>query len=200
MEKKKTEAIQVIEMSETKLLISFTENNPSGTDEENTNEHQKELEKTNIYCDKEIQTDPTKDAKGHDEWIGFSLKTFFIGLSSSALPSTWDFFGDTLLGVEYLNDNGTEIIYHTDNITNIPYHCDLLSNSTSDYIEYKCVETQKIYGILTLIITFLPGIHWYSVVKTKKHKLEKFLTTLFFPIFMVLFKVSLNVYSIVNTT
>ena len=160
LEKKETEAIQVLEISESKLLISFTENNPSGTDEENTKEHQKELEKTNIYCDKEIQTDPTEDAKGHNEWIGFSLKTFSIGLSSLALPSTWDFFGDTLLGFEYLNDNGTEIIYQTDKITNIPYYCDLRSNSTSDYIEYK-------------------------------QKLEKFLTTLFFPIFMVLFKVNL---------
>ena len=178
-------------MSQSKLLINFTENNLSGTDEEHTKEHQKEQAKTNIYSDKEIQTDPTEDAKGHNEWIGFSLKTFFIGLSSSALPSTWDFAGDTLLGFEYLNDNGTEKIYQTDNITNIPYHCDLLSNSTSDYIEYQCVETQKIYGILTLIIIFLPGIHWYSVVETKKHKLAKFLTTLFFPIFMVLFKVNL---------
>ena len=178
------------------MEMSDTENNQAGKDEENTNHLQKELARTKIYSDKEFKTDPTKDAEGQaegaaDEWTGFRLKLFFIGLFFSVIPSSWDLFGDILLGLEYLNDNGTEKIYQTDNITNIPYHCDLLSNSTSDDIEYKCIETQKIYGILTLIITFLPGIHWYSVHITKKRELEKFFAALFFPIFMIWFKVNL---------
>ena len=45
------------------------------------------------------------------------------------------------------------------------------------------------YGIITLLIPFLPGIQWYASVKTVNHPFGKFLTSLLFPFFMISFKV-----------
>ena len=46
------------------------------------------------------------------------------------------------------------------------------------------------YGVITLLIPFLPGIRWYASVKTEKHHFARFVTSLFFPFFMIIFKVS----------
>ena len=69
-----------------------------------------------------------------------------------------------------------------------------LANSSSEHRyypenSYVCWTTpNRAYGLLTLLITFLPGIQWYTSIKTR-HKLTRVLSSLFFPVFMVLFKV-----------
>ena len=49
--------------------------------------------------------------------------------------------------------------------------------------------SNKFYGIITLLIPFLPGIQWYASVKTVNHPFGKFLSSLLFPFFMIFFKV-----------
>ena len=49
--------------------------------------------------------------------------------------------------------------------------------------------SNKFYGIITLLIPFLPGIQWYASVKTVNQPFGKFLTSLLFPFFMIFFKV-----------
>ena len=49
---------------------------------------------------------------------------------------------------------------------------------------------KQFLGMLTMAIPFLPGIQWYATVKTE-YKLSRFLSSLFFPVFMVAFKVSM---------
>ena len=69
-----------------------------------------------------------------------------------------------------------------------------IANSSSEHRyypenSYGCWTTpNRVYGLLTLLITFLPGIQWYTSIKTR-HKLTRVLSSLFFPVFMVLFKV-----------
>ena len=47
-----------------------------------------------------------------------------------------------------------------------------------------------VIGMLTIAIPFLPGIQWYTTITTE-YKLTRFLSSLFFPVFLVAFKVSM---------
>ena len=136
------------------------------------------------------------------EWNGvekFRLKRFFIGLFSASV-SFFDFFSDSLLGVKFLQEGLVFDSSKTDG-TYIDDNCTALNIKTfnySDYIEsrqysagsYTCENYNRMYGFATLAILFLPGIQWHAYLKTK-YNLGKFLTSLFLPIFMVIFQVSL---------
>ena len=56
------------------------------------------------------------------------------------------------------------------------------------------------YGVITLLIPFLPGIRWYASVKTEKHHFARFVTSLFFPFFMIVFKVTRSYAALQTTT
>ena len=127
------------------------------------------------------------------EWSEFrSFGTFLVGLLFSVLPSLFDFTSDGLLAWEYIfghNNHG-----ETYDMKHIPPKCRVYesSNKTSSSIFFYCeIEPRPILGVITLIIPFLPGIQWYASISTKKHKIKiwKFITSLLFPIFMVVFKV-----------
>ena len=110
----------------------------------------------------------------------------------SVLPSLFDFTSDGLLAWEYIF--GHNYYDETYDRKHVPPKCQLLAspNKTSSSIVFFCeIEPRPILGVITLIIPFLPGIQWYTSVSTKKHtkKIWKFITSLLFPIFMVVFKV-----------
>lgn len=137
-----------------------------------------------------------------NEWNGveqFQLKTFFIILFSAFL-SFFDFFSDGLLGIRYLQEGLVFDSLKTDGDF-IDANCTALDVKTynfSDYIEsrqykvgsYTCSNYNLLYGIATIAITFLPGIQWHAYLKTQ-YNLGKFLSSIFFPIFMVIFQVNL---------
>ena len=124
------------------------------------------------------------------EWKGFTLRAFLTGLIFSLIPALYDFVVDNLLGWEYFS--GRKTTYHTDNLTFIPETCFLQQNNTSN-LTYDCIHPPNLlYGYLTLLIPFLPGIQWYSSLQVeKKYMLAKFMSSLLFPIFMIVFKVRL---------
>ena len=126
-----------------------------------------------------------------EEWKDFKFKPFFMTILFSVLPAFWDFISDNLLGWEYLL--GRNYIYQTKDATSNPDEalCELLGNTSSTTLTFSCTtEPNLLFGIITLLIPFLPGIQWYATLKTKKHLFGKFITSLFFPFFMVFFKVN----------
>ena len=100
------------------------------------------------------------------EWRGFTLRAFLTGFLFSLIPALYDFVVDNLLGWEYFT--GRNMTYHTDNLTFIPEACFLQQNNTSNFT-YICRDPpNRIYGYLTLLIPFLPGIQWYSSLQVGK--------------------------------
>ena len=142
------------------------------------------------------------------EWKGFSLKAFFTGLIFSVLPAFFDSIVDNLLGWEYIV--GSEQFFLTGNSTSIPGECQTIENlnftsildeyqlhENSTIFAYTCrTQANVLFGIITIAIPFLPGIQWYASLKTERsHAFWKFITSLFFPFFMLFFKVGLhNIY------
>ena len=114
-----------------------------------------------------------------DEWKSakdFKLSTFLTRLLLATFAA-FSLASDCLLFLEYLG-KGLESEANRTHST----------NSTSPLTKSND-QNDKVYGILTLLIQFLPGIQWYTSITTK-HKLLRFLTTIFFPFFTVIFKVT----------
>ena len=136
------------------------------------------------------------------EWTNveeFNLMKFFIILFSASL-TFFDFFSDGLLGIQFLQEGFVFNSSKTDDDF-IDGSCTALNITTFNYDEYNqtrrydvgsytCDKYNRMYGFATLAISFLPGIQWHAYLKTK-YSLGKFLTSLFFPFFMVIFQVSL---------
>ena len=130
-----------------------------------------------------------------EEWKGFEFRHFFTCLFFSVLPAFYDFIGDNLLGWEYLL--GKEYIFQTEDITSVPEEdvCQLIGNvslasATSLTYTFSCTtKPNMLFGIITLLIPFLPGIQWYATLQTKDYRFGKFITSLLFPFFMIFFKV-----------
>ena len=117
-----------------------------------------------------------------DEWKSakdFKLSTFLTRLLLATFAA-FSLASDCLLFFEYLG-KGLESEANRTHSTNA-------TNSTSPLTKSND-QNDKVYGILTLLIQFLPGIQWYTSITTK-HKLLRFLTTFFFPFFTVIFKVT----------
>ena len=133
-----------------------------------------------------------------DEWKSakdFKFSTFLSRLLLAVFAAC-SLASDFLLFVEYLTKgfkesegNRTLSIEHEqntfDNYTRTTEH----SFPPNPLIESND-QNNKVYGILTLLIQFLPGIQWYTYTTTNQ-KLVRFLTTIFFPFFKVIFKVTL---------
>ena len=114
----------------------------------------------------------------------------------ASIPKGCDNFANrttTTLTYNYsCETGGSDIFYQTHEIGSIPEGCLIFENISATALEYvfSCnTEPKRLYGVTTLLIPFLPGIQWYSSLRTKKHKLGKFITSLLFPFFMVAFKV-----------
>ena len=156
---------------------------------------EKQSEKSKLTIGTKTGKQPTKyEVDGViKEWSEFrSFGTFLVGLLFSVLPSLFDFTSDGLLAWEYIF--GHNYYDETYDRKHVPPKCQLLAspNKTSSSIVFFCeIEPRPILGVITLIIPFLPGIQWYTSINTKRHKIKiwKFITSLLFPILMVVFKV-----------
>ena len=143
------------------------------------------------------------------EWKGFRLKEFFTGLFFSVLPAFYDIITKNLLGWEYIH--GSEQSFITDDVSTIPRDCQIVMSSsnfttllnqhrfhenltTLKGYTYTCgTEPNPFLGIITIAIPFLPGIQWYAFLKTTKQQaFTKFITSLFFPFFLLFFKVGIH--------
>ena len=136
--------------------------------------------------------------KNHSE---FKVKKFYRWLLPSALFSIYSFAAHTFLGFKYLS---TGFILQSENFTTDNPSCRNLSEEVlstgSDWTDkrfyaensYTCERQNLVFGIATLSIQFLPGIQWYSTLKVKtiNHRLGRFLSSLLFPFFSILFKVT----------
>ena len=148
--------------------------------------------------DKEEEEDQVREVI--KEWTNveeFRLRTFFIILFSASL-SFFDFFSDSLLGIKFLQE-GFVFDSSKTNGRMIDDNCSALNITTFNYSEYNetreyseglytCNNYNRMFGFATLAISFLPGIQWHTYLKTK-YSLGKFLTSLFFPFFIVIFQV-----------
>ena len=135
------------------------------------------------------------------EWTNveeFHLRRFFLILFSASM-TFFDFFSDSLLGIQFLQE-GFVLNSSETKGEKIDDSCTELDITTFNYDEYNetrqynvglytCDKYNRMYGFATLAISFLPGIQWHAYLKTK-YSLGKFLTSLFFPFFMVIFQVS----------
>ena len=130
----------------------------------------------------------------------FEVRKFLLQLFPSALYSVYSLVSHTFLGVKYLN---TGFILQSDNFTFDNPSCKNLTvefSAHSDWTDtrvyadhvYTCERQNLVFGIATLSIQFLPGIQWYTTLKVKAghHRLGRFLSSLLFPFFSILFKVT----------
>ena len=109
----------------------------------------------------------------YEEWKtskGFSLKKSLVRFLFAAI-SAYLFATQSLLSVRYLQKDDTSDEQHV-----------VRQNFTNSIL------SDKILGISTLVIQFLPGIQLYTFTSTNC-KLIRFLVSLFFPFFLVFFKV-----------
>ena len=124
--------------------------------------------------------DEWKSAKDF-ELSAFAIRFLFATFAAFSLAS------DTLLVSEYLK-KGLTLANETlanENHTIYPNQSTSVERTTH---ETPSDQNNLVFGFLTLFIQFLPGIQWYTSVATK-HLLLRFLTTIFFPFFTVIFKV-----------
>ena len=109
----------------------------------------------------------------YEEWKTpkeFSLKKSLVRFLFAAI-SAYLFATQSLLSVRYLQKDDTSDEQHV-----------VRQNFTNSIL------SDKILGISTLVIQFLPGIQLYTFTSTNC-KLIRFLVSLFFPFFLVFFKV-----------
>ena len=142
--------------------------------------------------------DVLSEWKNHSE---FKVRKFFLRLLPSALFSVYSLVTHTFLGFKYLN---TGFILQSDNFATADnpscrrLTVEVLTNhsdwtDTRVYAEhfYTCETQNLVFGIATLSIQFLPGIQWYTTLKVAgHHRLGRFLSSLLFPFFSILFKVT----------
>ena len=156
--------------------------------------------------DQDVREEEDEDEVGEvlSEWKNhseFKVKKFYRWLFPSALFSIYSFAAHTFLGFKYLS---TGFILQSQNFTTDNPSCRNLSEEVlstgADWTDkrfyaensYTCERQNLVFGIATLSIQFLPGIQWYSTLKVKtiNHRLGRFLSSLLFPFFSILFKVT----------
>ena len=128
----------------------------------------------------------------------FNVRKFFFPLLPAALLHAFSFGAHTFLGMKFLN---TGLVLQSENFVTNTSSCVNLSvknlSHSSDgtitmfYAEhsYTCHSQNLFFGIATLLIQFLPGIEWYTTLRTE-HLLGRFLSSLLFPFFTILLKVN----------
>ena len=135
--------------------------------------------------------------KDHSE---FKVRKFLLQLLPSALFSASSLVTHTFLGIKYLNTGfvvQSPYDFATDNpscelvtVQTLSYHSDWTDKRHYDASGhfYTCQTQNLVFGIATLSIQFLPGIQWYTTLKVaENHRLGRFLSSLLFPFFSILF-------------
>ena len=164
--------------------MEITENEEAETDEAETDE---------------AETDEVENVLS--EWktsSKFELRKFFLSLFPAVVAAVYTFSAQTFLGIKYLK---TGLVLQSENfITSNPSCTNLtvqnLSHNTDGITtifyakhSYTCETQNLVFGIATLFIQFLPGIQWYTTLRTDQ-ELGRFLSSLLFPLFSILFKVN----------
>ena len=128
----------------------------------------------------------------------FKVKKFFLPLFPAALLYVYSFVAHTFLGTKYLN---TGLVLQSENflsnnpscqnltVKNLSHHEDGTTTIFYAKHSYTCHTQNMVFGIATLFIQFLPGIQWYTTLRTE-NLLGRFLSSLLFPFFSILFKVN----------
>ena len=130
----------------------------------------------------------------------FGIKRFFKSLLPSALLSVFSIVSDGYLGKKFLE---TGLILQSENFTNFnessscrKLTAENLTHSADGFTtifyashSYTCEKENVVFGIAILATQFLPGLQWYTTLETEHH-FGRFLSSLLFPFFSILFKVT----------
>ena len=130
----------------------------------------------------------------------FGIKRFFKSLLPSALLSVFSIVSDGYLGKKFLE---TGLILQSENFTNfnessscrkltaenLTYSADGFTTIFYAPHSYTCEKENVVFGIAILATQFLPGLQWYTTLETEHH-FGRFLSSLLFPFFSILFKVT----------
>ena len=130
----------------------------------------------------------------------FGIKRFFTSLLPSALLSVFSIVSDGYLGKKFLE---TGLILQSENFTNfnessscrkltaenLTYSADGFTTIFYAPHSYTCEKENVVFGIAILATQFLPGLQWYTTLETEHH-FGRFLSSLLFPFFSILFKVT----------
>ena len=149
-------------------------------------------ERENKVLEEKFETNEDHLEEILDEWKSakdFKLSTFLTRFFLAAF-AVFSLASDSLLFVEYLRkglqlEPNRTLSIQNENTTFDTNHSEPSFHPNPEPND----QNNQVYGILTLLIQFLPGIQWYTSITTK-HKLLRFLTTIFFPFFTVIFKVT----------
>ena len=130
----------------------------------------------------------------------FGIKRFFKSLLPSALLSVFSIVSDGYLGKKFLE---TGLILQSENFTNfnessscrkltaenLTFSADGFTTIFYASHSYTCEKENVVFGIAILATQFLPGLQWYTTLETEHH-FGRFLSSLLFPFFSILFKVT----------
>ena len=130
----------------------------------------------------------------------FDIKRFFKSLLPSALLSVFSIVSDGYLGKKFLE---TGLVLQSENFTNfnessscrkltaenLTYSADGFTTIFYASHSYTCEKENVVFGIAILATQFLPGLQWYTTLETEHH-FGRFLSSLLFPFFSILFKVT----------
>ena len=130
----------------------------------------------------------------------FCIKRFFKSLLPSALLSVFSIVSDGYLGKKFLE---TGLVLQSENFTNfnessscrkltaenLTYSADGFTTIFYASHSYTCEKENIVFGIAILATQFLPGLQWYTTLETEHH-FGRFLSSLLFPFFSILFKVT----------
>ena len=130
----------------------------------------------------------------------FGIKRFFKSLLPSALLSVFSIVSDGYLGKKFLE---TGLILQSETFTNfnessscrkltaenLTFSADGFTTIFYAPHSYTCEKENVVFGIAILATQFLPGLQWYTTLETEHH-FGRFLSSLLFPFFSILFKVT----------
>ena len=104
------------------------------------------------------------------------------------VPTVGDLGSDSWQGYQYIS--GVHYVTTVSNETVPNSNCTFLEELEDGRLRYDCLEADPVWGALTLVIIFLPGLQFYAVYKGIMPKWQLFCGTLCFPVFMIIQKVN----------
>ena len=127
--------------------------------------------------------------------ISFSTGFFFSAfdlITDGTSGFTYIFGADYIKNVDAQNDSSV-----SDSNCTMIGHFDSLTKDTKDYHQYKCFERDPIWGSLTLVFMFVPGLWadklWGGMtdqefISENKYTVLRILTAPLFPLIVILTK------------
>ena len=150
----------------------------------------------------------TLDKQWHSRTLGEIFKHFFTALIISAIPTYYDMFSDSYAAKSFIQ--GANFTKYVTNLSDPAFHekCVHVGRYTTfqpeeeiQYEEIECFETDVIWGGVTVLLIFLPGLYFAwdvsniiaAVMENKGAILPLFLllflpSMLCFPVVLILVK------------